>query len=125
MPEEVRDNVCIMCFLFKIHDTLEVGKVFGLVGCHSEMDINVFTSDPFVKVVFDLKEVLRDDRPLKWPSEIPQKIAYHHQHKSDGSHGKCIFLGKLRVYGTFVLFILEPGLIANSLYQKSTKYACF
>jgi hypothetical protein len=55
MSQETRDNVCLTCFLLKIHDMLEVGTVFGLVSCSSEWDVNVFTRDPLIKVVFDLK----------------------------------------------------------------------
>jgi hypothetical protein len=55
MPEETRDNVRLVCFLLKICDTLEVGTIFGLVSCSSERDVNVFTGDPLVKIVFDLK----------------------------------------------------------------------
>jgi hypothetical protein len=55
MFEETRDNICLASFLLKIHDTLEVGTVFGLVGRSSEWDIDVFTSDPLIKVIFDLK----------------------------------------------------------------------
>ena len=58
MSEETRNNVSLTCFCLKICDTFEVGSVFGLVGCSSERDINMFAGDPLVKVVFDLKEVL-------------------------------------------------------------------
>jgi hypothetical protein len=55
MPEETRDDVGLAHFLLKINDALEVSMVFGFVSCSSEQDIDMFTSDPHVKAVFDLK----------------------------------------------------------------------
>ena len=57
MLEETRNNVGLMCFLLKIGDAFEVGTVFLLVGCRSERDIRMFTSNPFVEIIFDLKEI--------------------------------------------------------------------
>ena len=57
MLEETRNNVGLTCFLLKIGDAFEVGTVFLLVGCRSEWDIRMFTSNPFVEVIFDLKEI--------------------------------------------------------------------
>ena len=48
MFEEAWDDVCIICFLLKFHDTLKVGTVFSLVGCRSEWDIDVFAGDPLI-----------------------------------------------------------------------------
>ena len=55
--EETRNNVGLTCFLLKIGDAFEVGTVFLLVGCRSERDIRMFTSNPFVEIIFDLKEI--------------------------------------------------------------------
>jgi hypothetical protein len=57
MSEETWNDVGLTRFLLKIHDTFEVGAVFVLVGCSSESDINMFTCDPLIEVIFDLKEV--------------------------------------------------------------------
>jgi hypothetical protein len=57
MSEKTRDDICLTCFLLEIGDKSEVGTVFGLVGCRSERDINMFTGDPLVEVIFNLKEV--------------------------------------------------------------------
>jgi hypothetical protein len=45
----------------------EVSTVFLLVGYSSERDINMFASDPLVKVIFDLKKGLinKNNRKLK------------------------------------------------------------
>ena len=59
MSEEAWDDVRILCFLLKIHDTLEVGTVFGLVGRSGEWDVDVFTSDPLIQVIFDLKKRIK------------------------------------------------------------------
>ena len=55
--EETRNNVRLTCFLLKIGDAFEVGTVFLLVGCRSERDIRMFTSNPFVEIIFNLKEI--------------------------------------------------------------------
>jgi hypothetical protein len=57
MPEQTRDDIGLLCFLFKIRDEPEVRKVFGLVGRSCERDINVFTRDPLVEVIFNLQAV--------------------------------------------------------------------
>ena len=121
MFEETRDDVCVGCFLLKIHDTFEVGTVFGLVGCSGERDVNMFTGDPLVKVIFDLKEVLA----LLGNRNNPKIKTYHRLHESNGGQWKYVVLGKLRVYNTVVFFILEPDLIDKGLYQRRTKYAGF
>ena len=124
MPEESRDNICLTCFLLKICDTFEVGTVFGLIGRSGERDVDVFTCDPLVEIIFDLKEVtvLWDGSNL---NEIPNILTYHRQHKSDGNHRKWIILRKFRVNDTIVFFVLEPNLIDNGLYERGTKYSCF
>ena len=58
MSEEPRNNVGVMCFLFKIHNKMEVRLVFGLVCCGCERDIYMFTGDPLVEVIFNLRVVL-------------------------------------------------------------------
>jgi hypothetical protein len=58
MSEKTRNDIGIACFLLKIHDKFEVRTVFGFVGCSCERDINMFTGDPLVEVIFDLKELL-------------------------------------------------------------------
>jgi hypothetical protein len=58
MLEETRNDISVACFLLKIQDKIEVRSVFGLVGCSCERNINVFTGDPLVEVVFNLKAVL-------------------------------------------------------------------
>jgi hypothetical protein len=117
--EEARDDVCLACFLLEIHDTFKVGTVFGFVGCGGERDVDVFTSDPLVKVILDL-------RKKKALGNIFREFkTYHRLHESDGSHWKYIILGKLRVYSAVILFIFEPDLIDESLYKRGAEYACF
>ena len=58
MPEQTRDDVCLMRFLLKICDKFEVGMIFHLLGCSGERYINMITGDPFVQVVFNLKGLL-------------------------------------------------------------------
>ena len=116
MPEETRDNVCLACFLLKIHDTLEVGLIFCLIDCSSERYVDVIPSDPLVEVIFNLEKVLKVENKTKNILE-----AYHHQHKSDGSYWKSAILGKLGVNDTFILFILKPSFIDDGLYQRRTK----
>ena len=65
MFEEMRDDVSHTCFLLKIHDKFEVSTVFDLVGRSSERNINVFTSDPLVKVIFNLRETLGNRNNFK------------------------------------------------------------
>jgi hypothetical protein len=119
MSEETRDDVGLACFLVKIHDTLEVGMVFGLVGCSSEWHIDMFASDPLIEVVFNLKKELKERRRRF------RKKTNHRQHESNGDLWKYIVLGKLGVYDTVIFFVLEPDLIDNSLNQRGTKYAGF
>ena len=57
MFEETRNNIGIPCFLFKIHDETEMCMVLGLVGCSCERDVDMFTGDPLVEVIFNLKAV--------------------------------------------------------------------
>jgi hypothetical protein len=57
MSEETWNDIGLACFLLKIDNPFEVGTVFLLVSCSRERDINLFPSDPFIEVVFDLKEV--------------------------------------------------------------------
>jgi len=59
MPE-TRNDVGFMRFLLEIHETLEVGTVFRLVRCGSERNIDVFTSHPFIEIVFDLSKAKLD-----------------------------------------------------------------
>ena len=58
--EKARDDVCLTCFLLEIRDMFKVGSVFGFVGCGGERDIDMFTRDPLIKVILNLrkKEVL-------------------------------------------------------------------
>ena len=56
--EETQNDVGLMCFLLEIHDKLEMSTVFGLIRRSCEGNINVFSSDPLIKVIFDLKGVL-------------------------------------------------------------------
>ena len=58
VSEETRYDIGITCFLFKIHDKTEVRLVFGLVCCGCERHVNMFSSHPLVKVVFNLNAVL-------------------------------------------------------------------
>lgn len=58
MFEETRHDVRLMRFLLEVRDKFEVGSVFSLVGCSGKGDINVFTSNPLVKVIFNLKKIL-------------------------------------------------------------------
>ena len=58
MFEEMRDDVSLMHFLLKICDKFEVSVVFDLVGHSSKRNINMFTSDPLIEVIFNLKETL-------------------------------------------------------------------
>ena len=39
--------------------------------------------------------------------------------------GSKSFSENLGVYNAVILFILEPDLIDNGLYERGTKYACF
>jgi hypothetical protein len=57
MSEETWNDVGLVRFLLKILDTFEVGAVFLLVGCSRKRDVDVFSSDPFIEVIFDLIEV--------------------------------------------------------------------
>jgi hypothetical protein len=98
-----------------------VRTVFGLVGCSGERDIDMFAGDPLVEVIFDLKEVLVINRNLK-SLEIKLTTVCT---KAMVAVWKSVVLGKLRVYNTIILFILEPDLIDNSLYQRGPKYARF
>jgi hypothetical protein len=120
MLEETRDNIHVACFLLKIRNPFEVCTVLGLVGCTGERDIDMFTCDPLVKVTFDLKEVLRslNNRKLEFK-------AYHCQYKSDRSHWKRAVLGKLWMYNTVVILILEPDLVDDVLYERGPKNAGF
>lgn len=56
--EETWNDVGLACFLLEIHDKLEMRTVFGLIRRSCEGNINVFSGDPLVKVIFDLKGVL-------------------------------------------------------------------
>jgi hypothetical protein len=122
MFEETRDDGCLTGFLLEIHDTFEVGMIFGFVGWSSERDIDVFASDPLVEVIFDLKEELINRNNL---NVIPKIKTYHCEHKSDGSHWKYVIFGKFRVYNTVIVLVLEPDLVDDGLYQGGTKYSCF
>ena len=120
MFKEMRNDIGIMSFLLKIHDKLEVRTVFGLVHCSCERDIDMITSDPLVEVIFDLEVVLG-----RWEIQFNYKEkTYHHQYKCNGSHWKWV-VWKFGMYNTVVLFILEPDIINNGLYQRGTKYARF
>jgi hypothetical protein len=57
MSEEMWNDVGLVHFLLKILDTFEVGAIFLLVGCSRKRDVDMFSSDPFIKVIFNLKEV--------------------------------------------------------------------
>ena len=65
MFEETRDDISLMCFLLKIHDKFEVSAVFDLVGHSSNRNINMFTSDPLIEVIFNLKEMLGNRNNFK------------------------------------------------------------
>jgi len=56
VSEDTWNDVGLACFLLKIRDTVEVGTVFLLVGCRSERDVDMFASDPLIKVILNLKE---------------------------------------------------------------------
>ena len=77
-------NIGIASFLLKICDKLEVRTVFGLVCCSCERDIDMITSDPLVKVIFNLKVVLgRQEIECNYKEKT-----YHCQYKCNGSHWK-------------------------------------
>ena len=121
MFKETRNDIGIVSFLLKIHDKLEVCTVFGLVRCSCERDINMITSDPLIEVIFNLKVVLgRSEIECNYKEKT-----YHCQYKCNGNHWKWVVLRKFRKYNAVVLFILEPDLIDNGLYQRGTKYARF
>ena len=81
----------------------------------------MIANDPLVKVIFDLKVVLgRQEIECNYKEKT-----YHCQYKCNGSHWKWVVLQKFGMYNAVVLFILEPDLIDNNLYQKGMKYACF
>jgi hypothetical protein len=56
--KETRNDIGVACFLLKISDEFEVCTVFALVGCSCERDIYMFTGDPLIEDIFDLKERL-------------------------------------------------------------------
>ena len=58
VSEQTRNDISITCFHLKIHDEFEVRAIFGFVRCSRERNINIFTSDPLVEVIFNLKAVL-------------------------------------------------------------------
>ena len=70
MSEEMWNDVGLACFLLKILDMFEVGAVFLLVGCSGERE---FSSDPLIKVIFDLKEV----KELLRNGNSQLKLTYH------------------------------------------------
>ena len=120
VSEETRNDIYVLCFLLKIRHKLQVRTVFCLVGCSCERHINMFTGDPLVKVIFDLKEVL-----VVVVYSNNRKQTYHRLYEGNSSHRKCVVLRKLGVYNTIIIFILEPNFIDNGLYQRGAKYACF
>ena len=68
VSEEMRNDIGVVCFLLKIRDTLVVGLVFSLVCCRSKRDVDVFASDPFVEVIFNLKVLRRQN----YSNDIPK-----------------------------------------------------
>ena len=56
--EQMWNDISIACFHLKICDEFEVRTVFGFVCCSRERNINMFTGDPLVEVIFNLKAVI-------------------------------------------------------------------
>ena len=69
--------------------------------------------------------------PRGWPMPLPnfesENRTYQCLYKCNGSHRKfiIIILQKLWMYNTIIIFILEPNLVDNSLYDRRTKYPHF
>ena len=118
--EETRDNVFLTGFLIKVCDAFEVCAEFSLVGGSRERNINMFTRDPFIKVIFNLKDKSRYIQVL-----IPEIKAYHCQHKSDCNHSEYSILRKLGVNNTVIFFVLEPDFVDDGLDKGGTKYSGF
>jgi hypothetical protein len=66
MFEETRYDVCLVRFLLEIRNKFEVGSVFSLVDCSGKGNINVFTGNPLVKVIFNLTiiKILESDSKI-------------------------------------------------------------
>ena len=56
--EQTRNDISIASFYLKIRNEFEVRAVFGFVCCTGERNVDMFTSDPLVEVIFNLKAVL-------------------------------------------------------------------
>ena len=69
-----------------------MGLVFRLVSCSGERNINVFTCDPLVKIIFNLREI------VKYLIAISKFKTYQSQYKSQRNHRKGVILGELRMY---------------------------
>lgn len=54
---------------------------------------------------------------------VIEDITYHRLYECNGSYRKHIILGKLRVYHTVVLLVLEPNLVYKNLEERGSKYA--
>ena len=63
-----------MCFLFEIHDELEVGHVFGFVGCSRERDIHMLLCGPLIEVIFDLQAMLATLEPNEVHQMLKTKL---------------------------------------------------
>ena len=120
MSKETRNDVSLACFLLEIYETLEVGMVFCLVHHGSERNIDVFTSHPLIKIVFNLSKAKLEMMFV----QLPKKKTYHSLDESNHCHQKHVILRKLRVDGTIILFVLEPNLVDKHLDQRRTKDAC-
>jgi len=118
VSKETRNDVSLVRFLLKIHETFEVGTVFRLVCRSSERNVDVFTRHPLIEIIFDLRQGKSD------VMFISPKKTYQSLDESNHRHRKLVVLGKLGVDGAIILFVLEPDLVDKSLDQRCTKDAC-
>ena len=59
MPLQSRYYICLLCFLIEIEDSFEVSSKFGFVAGSSEQNVDMFPSNPFVQIIFGLRNIIR------------------------------------------------------------------
>ena len=54
MPLQSGYNISLNCFLLEIQEFFSMGYKFGFVGRSSERNVDMFTGNPFVQIIFGL-----------------------------------------------------------------------
>ena len=120
MPSNSRYYVGFLRPRVKILQALDMCEKLLFVCILRESDRNVLSSNPFIKIVFNL-----DSESMSCYEETEHQLTYNRQHKSNRCQGHHFVLEKLWVDHTIVFFASEPAFVDNRLDDGCKEYPCF